>query len=262
MRKLKLHKLRFFGNTLFGGDFLKKLLMYTGSFLAVTLIFGLCYYASYQSSLKEFKRRMQEQTQSNISGELLGENENLALLEQLAQEAKEQNQDVASAQKDDPFTQPDYPAALTQKKTILPTVTYIEETLNTADGTLSSRQTTAPGFLIGMTREELEDYVSHYMENLPLSEYEAGLLSYEVISFSEQQVTLRKSYDATKVLYKFYITILDGCVTVYYSDLKTVFEYTHIPAVDLPEELRETLSDGLYVKNREELYSILEGYSS
>ena len=51
-------------------------------------------------------------------------------------------------------------------------------------------------------------------------------------------------------------------VTVYYSDMKSVYEYTHIPAVDLAEEDRLSLIEGIYVKDREELYSILEGFSS
>ena len=51
-------------------------------------------------------------------------------------------------------------------------------------------------------------------------------------------------------------------VTVFYSDMETVFEYTHIPAVELTEEDRTALIEGIYVKDREELYSILEGFSS
>ena len=97
---------------------------------------------------------------------------------------------------------------------------------------------------------------------MSLAEYEAGLLSYEVVSFSENQVVLRKTYDATKVPYKYYVNISDGMVIVYYSDLESVFEYTHIPAVDLSEEDRVKLIEGIYVKDREELYSLLEGFSS
>ena len=48
----------------------------------------------------------------------------------------------------------------------------------------------------------------------------------------------------------------------FYSDMESVFEYTHIPAVELEEEDRLALIEGIYVKDREELYSILEGFSS
>ena len=75
-------------------------------------------------------------------------------------------------------------------------------------------------------------------------------------------MVLRKTYDITEVPYKYFINITKGMVTVYYSDLESVYEYTHIPAVDLAEEDRTALIEGVFVKDREELYSILEGFSS
>lgn len=242
---------------------MKKLLLYLGSFLAVSALFGFCYYSSYKKSLKDYNQRSVEQKQSETERDLSGTAENLSFLEKLSEEeqSKLQNEAKTDTDSSDPSAQ-SVPAGTTQKKTVLPTVEYFEETYTLPEGTLSTRQTIAPGFLIGMTREELEAYVTRYMDNLPLSEYEAGLLSYEIISFSEKKIVLRKSYDSSKVPYKFYVNISDGMVTVYYSDLKTVYEYTHIPAVELPEELRISLIDGIYVKDAEELYSLLEGFSS
>ena len=101
-----------------------------------------------------------------------------------------------------------------------------------------------------------------YMKSLPLAEYEKGLISYELKSFSIDRLVMRKTYDASFLPYKFYVNIVDGYVTVYYSDLETVYEYTHIYAADLSEEARIALNQGIFVKDREELYSLLEGYSS
>ena len=239
---------------------MKKIGIYFGSFVTLSLLFCLCYYASYKNALKDFNKKAKEQESSLYSELTRVSEENKTLLERLAaQESEEEAARLAAEQEENPDI---IAAGVRTHNTVLPTVTYIEETYNMVTGQLDSATRTAPGFLIGMTREELTDYVNRYMENLSLAEYEAGLLSYEIVSFSENKVVLRKTYDASKVQYKFYVNITDGMVTVFYSDMESVFEYTHIPAVDLAEEDRLALMEGIYVKDREELYSILEGFSS
>jgi len=237
---------------------MKRIAMYFGGFAVLSVMFCLCYYTSYKNALKDFNRKAKEQ-ESSLSSELERvSEENQSLLHRLAQQEAELTE-LAAGQEEEPDN---VAAGVAPRNTVLPTVSYIEETYNTVTGKLDSVARTAPGFLIGMTREELTEYVSHYMEAMSLAEYEAGLQAYEIISFSENKVILRKTYDASKVPYKYYVNISDGMVTVFYSDLKSVYEYTHIPAVDLSEEDRLALTEGIYVKNREELYSILEGFSS
>jgi len=236
----------------------KKFGIYFGSFAAVSLMFCLCYFASYKNALKDFNRKAKEQENSLYSELEKISEENKTLLNRLAKQEDEMAE-LAALQTGE---QENVAAGMIAHNTVLPTVSYIEETYNMVTGQLDSVARIAPGFLIGMTKEELSAYVADYMDNLSLAEYEAGLLSYEIVSFSENKVVLRKTYDASKVPYKFYVNITDGMVTVFYSDMESVFEYTHIPAVDLTEEDRVALIEGIYVKDREELYSILEGFSS
>ena len=236
---------------------MKKFGLYFGSFAVLSLLFCVCYYASYKNALKDFNRKAKEQ-QSGLYSELERvSEENQTLLSRLAQQEAELTELAEQTQE-----QENVAVGVIAHNTVLPTVSYIEETYNKVTGQLDSVARTAPGFLIGMTREELTEYVTNYMEKLSLAEYEAGLLAYEIVSFSENKVVLRKTYDASKVPYKYYVNISDGMVTVFYSDLESVFEYTHIPAVELSEEDRLALIEGIYVKDREELYSILEGFSS
>ena len=237
---------------------MKKIGIYVGSFVTVCLLFRLCYYTSYKNALKDFNRNAKEQESSLFSELERVSEENKSLLNQLAQQEAEAAR-LAAEKPEDPRM---VAAGVLAHNTVLPTVSYIEETYNKVTGQLDSALRTAPGFLIGMTKDELSEYVVNYMENLSLAEYEAGLLAYDIISFSENKVVLRKTYDASKIPYKFYVNITDGMVTVFYSDMESVFEYTHIPAVDLSEEDRMSLIEGIYVKDREELYSILEGFSS
>ena len=236
---------------------MKKIGIYIGSFLTLSLLFCLCYYTSYKNALKDFNRQAKEQESSLFSELERVSLENKSLLNRLAQKEEELSEYANQSDEKDYIE-----AGVLSHNTVLPTVVYIEETYNTVTKQLDSAQRTAPGFLIGMTRQELEGYVGNYMENLSLTEYEAGLQAYEIISFSENKVVLRKTYDASKIPYKFYVNITDGMVTVFYSDMESVFEYTHIPAVELEEEDRLALIEGIYVKDREELYSILEGFSS
>ncbi len=236
---------------------MKKIGIYFGSFAAVSLMFCLCYFASYKNALKDFNRKAKEQENSLYSELEKISEENKTLLNRLAKQEDEMAE-LAALQEE----QESIAAGVIAHNTVLPTVSYVEETYNMVTGQMDSVARIAPGFLIGMTKEELSAYLTNYMDNLSLAEYEAGLLSYEIVSFSENKVVLRKTYDASKVPYKFYINITDGMVTVFYSDMESVFEYTHIPAVDLTEEDRVALIEGIYVKDREELYSILEGFSS
>lgn len=236
---------------------MKKIIWYFGGFSVLSLLFCVCYYTSYKSALKDFNRNAKEQENGIYSELVRVSEENKALLTRLAEkevQIKEAEEMIS--------VQETVVAGLTPHNTVLPTVTFVEETYDLATKQMETVEKTAPGFLIGMTKDELNGYLAEYMMNLSLAEYEAGLLAYDIISFSDQKVVLRKTYDAMKVPFKYYINISDGMVTVYYSDMKSVYEYTHIPAVDLAEEDRLSLIEGIYVKDREELYSILEGFSS
>lgn len=58
------------------------------------------------------------------------------------------------------------------------------------------------------------------------------------------------------------ITQKDGYVIVYYGDGKTVYEYTSIKVSELPDDIREKLSEGIEVSELSDIYGFLENYSS
>lgn len=60
----------------------------------------------------------------------------------------------------------------------------------------------------------------------------------------------------------YYIKEVDGYVTVFKSDQKTVYEYTTIRVEDLPEDVQEKLIDGIKITSLAEVYGFLENYSS
>jgi hypothetical protein len=119
-----------------------------------------------------------------------------------------------------------------------------------------------PADLVGLTREEVVNYLTNYMSDMPLSEYNKGLIAYEVVSFSKDEITIKKTYNEDFVPCRYYVAIKNGFVVVYNSDLKSVFKYTSIEANSLPEDDRIALSKGIYVNSQDELYALLESYSS
>jgi hypothetical protein len=60
----------------------------------------------------------------------------------------------------------------------------------------------------------------------------------------------------------FYLREEAGFLVVYFSDNHKVYEYTNIEVQELPKQLQTEILDGMYVETLEELYGILENYSS
>jgi len=145
---------------------------------------------------------------------------------------------------------------------VLPSTKYILETYNMKTDTTSREELNPPAYLVGLTRQEVIDYLKSYMKDLPLSEYNKGLINAELIYFSPEEIVIRKSYNEDFLPYRYYVVIKDGYIVVYNSDLKSVYRYTSIEAKYLPEEDRLELMQGIYVNSLDELYSLLESYSS
>jgi hypothetical protein len=93
-------------------------------------------------------------------------------------------------------------------------------------------------------------------------EYLNGLLSVSLVSFSKDRLVIRKSYDISKVKYRYYLITDEEQVIVYYGDKKTVYEKTGIMVDTLSKSERKELKKGIPVKDEEELYGILENYAT
>ena len=60
----------------------------------------------------------------------------------------------------------------------------------------------------------------------------------------------------------FYLQEKNGFVVVYYPDGRQIYEYTNIFIEELPEKLKNEIKTGKYIKSLDELYGILENYTS
>ena len=223
---------------------MKKILYSSLLFAGISAIFGLCYYLSFKNALLHYNRQAVEQNSQVLQEILQSSGESERLLQQMMKE----NEEAVLA-------------ASTQGK-LKETASYFLETFYIQSQKEEREQLALPGFMVGIDFRELSAYVRGYMEELPVNEYLNGLISYEIVSFAEDKVVLRKTYDENKVENQFYICRRGDFVVVYYSDLKTVYEYTEIRVDSLIEEIRHIIEQGYYVKDVQELYSILEGYTS
>ena len=75
---------------------------------------------------------------------------------------------------------------------------------------------------------------------------------------AEEKVVSVNTFDADS----YYLFEVNGYIVVYLNDKKTPYEYTDIRFEELPEDLRNEIRNGKYLKNTEELYGFLENYTS
>lgn len=128
--------------------------------------------------------------------------------------------------------------------------------------TTETEYDTLPEDLVGFTRKDMDDYCKEYMQQIPAEEYLLGLQSMGVVSFSSDRLVVKKVYDGSKVKYKYYLISVEGEVVIYYGDRKTVYEYTGIETERLAKEEQNKLKRGMEIRDDNELYSVLENYSS
>lgn len=212
-----------------------------GFLVALIFMFSFCYYFSYERALDEFNLKSIEQN-----------SELIPFLTELTKEQFEEHSESMDS----------IPVDVAKEPRVKPETVYKLETYDIATDSTETEVLNPPGKFVGLSREELTSLLAEEMTDMPFSEYQKGLVSYVLISFSEEEIVLRKSYNSELVQYKYYLAIYDGEVVVYYSDRKTVCDHTGIEAAFLSEKSQAELSLGKYVKDEAELYSLLESYSS
>lgn len=245
---------------------MKRVIRYISFVLVLGAMFSACYYLSYRNALNKLRRMENKQSMDALFDEqmMLAERMFSNLTGSMAVEG---TKDVpAQTQPDDGMGEGDGEQAVTvnriEPERIFSGTKIVAETYDTVTGVFTMQETIPDSAMIGMTREELAAYLAEEFENMPASEQEKGLLSNELITFSKDKVIVRKTYDSGQTDFLYYIAVKNGEVVVYHSDRKTVFEYTGIAAIGLKEEERLALMEGIQVKTAEELFSLLESYSS
>lgn len=244
----------------------KKAFAYFISFFALSLMFSACYYLSYRNALKDFNESAVERNQELIASlekngllylkgnEKTGDtNTNSQVLD---------NYETVGNTTNDMIDDTSLAVDTVNEVTIVPSTEYILQTYDIKTGAMKEEALPIPSYLVGLDRDEVIEYLYVYMQDLPWSEFEKGLLSFELMGFSKENVILRKTYNIDMVEYKYFLKTQNGTIVVFYGDQKTVFEYTGVSVDGLTQFEQKQLEDGIFVKDINEVYALLENYSS
>lgn len=218
-------------------------------------MFSACYYFSYRHALNEFNEKAVERNEE--LKKILASNGGV-----LPGDDSYGNEGLNEAEDDQGAPEDSVVVDAIDEYTILPATLYKLQIYNVKTGITTEEQLPIPSYLIGLNRKDVIEYLNDYSQDLPLSEFEKGLVSFELMSFSKEEVVLKKTYDADRVEYKYYLKSENGYIVAYYGDKKTVFDYTSVSVENLPPRDQQDLEDGILVKDLEQLYGLLENYSS
>lgn len=208
---------------------MKRISIYAISVCSLAVLFSACYYFSYKFALKQFNDNATRQN---------------AEIEEYSLDYAE---DVAAQ----------------SKTTVSVDAAYLEQTYDMVTQEQKEEKKNIPNDFVGLTRDQVVEKLNEYMQNKSLEEYNAGLVSWELVSFSSEKVIVKKTYNSEAIVYRYYMALENGEVVVYYSDKETVYDGdTGITSADLSEEDRIALMYGVYIKDEAELYSKLENYTS
>lgn len=222
---------------------MKRFYLSVSGVLAIVLFFSACYYISFRNTVKHLEEGKMQQE---------------AVLPELLADVKEKQKAVDEKDTDDR----DFRGVSAEDDIITADTVCVYQLYYLDSGEKLQYESKPGADIAGLTRAQLTNKLRRYMTELSVPEYEAGLLSYDVLSFSSKRVVLQKVYDRNKVQYKYYVTIKNDEVVAFYSDKKTVFEYTGIGQAGLDEQIRAALQIGIPVRDVEELYDFLSGITS
>ncbi len=202
-------------------------------FSILVILFSFTYYFSFKSAHVDNQKNGTNQAQIQMAGD--------------REDINDSSQVIDANQSD---------AIRTDSNTI-----YIEESYDIADAIYNNKQFAIPKEYVGLTRVEIQNKLMEYMNNPPKEEVKKGLVSISLSSFSKASITIRKVFD-NKDNYAYYMTEYGGYVVVYTNDKKTLVDQTGILVSDLTKEEQNEVRKGVYIDDLDQLYGILESYSS
>ncbi len=159
------------------------------------------------------------------------------------------------------FQQERVEEASTKEIKITSDTKYIVEIYNGDTDDSIREERTMPSEFAGMTRQDLENYFDKYMDAVNGLEQNTGLKSVELLSFSKNEIVVRKTYKEDEER-SFFLKLENGEVVVYDKTGEILYENTGIKEENLSKEEIEKLKKGYKVENEKVLYSILENFSS
>lgn len=199
--------------------------IYLVSFCFLFFLFSTVYYFSY--------RDLEEERQ-------LAEGERGTVQEQTETETAEETADEQEALR----------AGKTDPAVVTDEMLYISQSYGLFDGLLTETILPMPEEYLGLTREELIQFLRDSGEDKSL------------VSFSSSRLVVRSTETVDPEDYQFLLLLEEGYLKIYYSDRRDVYMETYLTEDELPSSEIEALKHGYYVKDVGELYDYLESITS
>ena len=139
---------------------------------------------------------------------------------------------------------------------------YVFDIYNRTSQVHTEEEVVLPPECIGMTREEFITYLSEYEQNPSAEEKQKGFCDCTLLSFSNEKVVVRKTYEDKEEFAYILKMGDDGRIGVYEWATGALFMLTDIYMDNLPEEMQTKCKEGYNIKEIKELYDFLENYSS
>ena len=139
---------------------------------------------------------------------------------------------------------------------------YIVQQYDILKQQLTQAEEPAPDKFIGLDRQKLAQEIEDYNRNPSLTDQEKGFTYMELVSFSDDKVVVKKSYEPKEETKGFFLINENHYVVVYDHTLSQVFMNTDILVEGLPEKLQQEIINMKYIQDEGELYNFLESYSS
>lgn len=145
--------------------------------------------------------------------------------------------------------------AYTENK-ILPTTEYILQRKSLNDGSVSRTVLNLPEAFVGMSRGEFMNAIQDVFTE------EENMVTCSVLSFSSERVVVEETEFHPDEEQRFYLEIYEDKLVVLYGDKKNIYLETDIRIEDLPAEVNVSTLDGYCISSEQELFDLLEAFSS
>lgn len=139
---------------------------------------------------------------------------------------------------------------------ILPTTEYILQSKNLNDGSVSRTVLNLPESFVGMSRGEFMKAMKD------LTSEKGNIVGCSVVSFSSERVVVEETTFDPEEEQRFYLKVYEDKLVVLYGDKKTVYLETDISIEDLSAKIDVGSLDGYSISSEQELFDLLEAFSS
>ncbi|MGN0408008.1 MAG: hypothetical protein ACI4EJ_07100 [Bacteroides sp.] len=136
------------------------------------------------------------------------------------------------------------------------------ETYDMDSNTVKEQLCTVPIEYLGLNRAGMIETLQDYMLNPSLSDKTHGLIACELVEFTKDSVTIRKTYSTKNLPQKYYIVAEKGMLVIYLENRRTLYDKTEIELQRLPLSIQEEVIKGLEIDSADELYDFLETFTS